>query len=302
MNTLYGRVAKLIVGIPGQEGLVINSFVRDEKTNTLKDGIRFKFKIEKTATQQPNKASIEIYNLTKEHSAAFEKKGVTVLLEAGYGNIIDSSVLIGGIFKGDALKTYTKKEKGDLITVIETGDGFSAYSNSNIDVSYGEGTKSSGIIDTLISGMGLAKGDTSGVDENDDHLNGFTASGMSRDVLTDLTDKMDSEWSIQDGAVQIIKKKGFTKKEAIVLATAFGENKVNTGLIGSPTRSGFQGSKDKQGSGIECVALLQPGLNPGQRVMIQSLKVNGTFVIKKATYEGDTQGGQWVAKLECAPV
>lgn len=299
---LYGRLAELIIGVPGQQGIVLRSFSFDPKTGAFVDGLRFKFQIEKTSDPTPNKAKIQIYNLAPATRASLENKKITTILSAGYGRIIDRSVnTMANIFRGDGLKSYTSKEGADYITHIETADGFNGFTLGNIDQSFAEGVKGSTIVDALISSMGLGKGDTSGLPENLDYLNGFVASGLSRDVLDDVVDKAEAEWSIQDGQVQILPKGQPNREEAVLLASAYGPDRVNTGIVGSPTRSGFQNSANKKDSGIEFVSLLQPEIRPGRRVRIETREVLGTFVCRKVTHEGDTRSGPWHTKGEAAP-
>lgn len=299
---LYGRLAELIVGIPGQQGLLLRSFSLDPKTGAYVDGLRFKFKIEKTSDSTPNKAQIQIYNLAPTTRAAFENKKITLILSAGYGRILDRSVTtVANIFRGDGLKSYTHKDGSDYITTIETGDGQVAFTEARLDSGFAEGVKGTTIVDTLIGSMGLGKGDTSGIPENMDYLNGFAASGLSRDVLDDVVDKADAEWSIQDGQVQILPKGKANREEAVLLASAYGPDRVNTGIVGSPTRSGFQNSVNKKENGVEFVSLLQPELRPGRRVRIETREVLGTFVCRKITHEGDTRSGPWHSKGEAAP-
>lgn len=299
---LYGRLAELIVGIPGQQGLLLRSFSIDPKTGAYVDGLRFKFTIEKTSDSTPNKAKIQVYNLAPDTRAALENKKITIILSAGYGRILDRSVTtIANIFRGDGLKSNTIKEGADYITNIETGDGQVGYTDGKLDLSFGEGVKGETIIDSLIGSMGLGKGDTSGISENMDYLNGFAASGLSRDIMDDVVNKAEAEWSIQDGQIQILPKGKPNREEAVLLASAYGPDRVNTGIVGSPTRSGFQNSANKKDNGIEFVSLLQPEIKPGRRIRIETREVLGTFVCRKVTHEGDTRSGPWYSKGEGAP-
>lgn len=299
---LYGRLAEMTIGIPGQEGLLLRSFSFDDRGNFI-DGLRFKFNIEKNSDSTPNKAKIMIYNLSPDNRAALENKNTTVTLKAGYGLILDrNSSTIGTIFIGSGLKSFTTKEGPDYVTHIETDDGNEAYTEADINMSFGEGVKASSIIDTLASSMGIGKGDTSGIPDNLGYIGGFSASGLSRDVMDDVVDKADAEWSIQDGQLQILPVGGANREEAVLLASALGPDRVNTGIVGSPTRSGFKGSANKKENGIEFTSLLQPDIRPGRRVKVESKEVNGFFVCRKVTHDGDTRTGPWHSKGEATPL
>ena len=47
---------------------------------------------------------------------------------------------------------------------------------------------------------------------------------------------------------------------------------------------------------------MQADLEPGNRLQIQTEEVNGIFRSEKATYTGDTWGGDWYVDVECKPL
>lgn len=298
---LYGRVAILDIGLPGQEGKRFRSFYVDEDSRTITDGLRMTFKIEKTSESNPNKSHIEIYNLAPDSLALLKKPNCRVVLSAGYGLIlenengaIESTAEV--IFTGDTSKSATKKSGPDYITTIEAGDGLSAFQNTTINESLREGTTGTTAIQQVISAMGLQPGEIKGAD-GFSYSGNLVLSGNARDSLDDVTDKGDLEWSIQDEQVQVLPINGFNSLDPIVLTE-------RTGLIGSPNRTGFNNSKNKKDkdSGIEFVSLLQPGLKPGRRVQIKSKFIEGVFVVRKVNINGDTRSGPWFSECEALPV
>jgi hypothetical protein len=302
-QVLFGRYAKLTIGLPGQEGKVLESIFKDKATGQLNQGLRFTFKIEKTAEPSPNKASIEIYNLNEDSIKLLQTKGCQIILEAGYGGILSKDPPISEtIFKGDVIKCKTDKHGPDYVTLIENGDGIAAYQTSNFQGSFAPGTGVAGIVDSVINSFtGLAKGEVSGVDG--EVLNGATFSGASRDIMDQISGKTNTEWSVQDGLVLMLPINSATSEPAVLLQSVGVDSNgdpINTGLIGSPTRSGFSNSKEKKYSGIEFTALLQPGLKPGRRVRIDAKFVKGDFIIRKVTHIGDTRQGSWQSQCEGA--
>ena len=294
---LFGRVATLDIGVPGEQGKRIRSFYIDESTRVVTDGLRITFSIEKTSESTPNKASIEVYNLAPDTIALLKKKKCRVTLSAGYGLIRNQNASSAELlFKGDTAKSYTKKSGQDLITTIEVGDGLTAFQSTKINESFSEGVTGTTIVDRVTSAMGLSKGEISGL-SGINFSGGFVASGNARDTLDDVAEKGDLEWSIQDDAIQMLPINGFTKLEAIKLTS-------DTGLIGSPNKTGFNNSSNKKGKsdGVEFVSLLQPGLVPGRRVQILSKFVEGVFVVRKTKFHGDTKSGPWFSECEALPV
>lgn len=295
-QNLYGRVAILDIGVPGQQGKRIQSFYIDDETRVVRDGLRVTFKIEKTSEPTPNKASIEVYNLAPDTIELLKKPKCRVVLSAGYGLIMDvglSSAEV--IFTGDGAKSYTKKTGPDYITTIEVGDGLTSYQGSQINTSIAGGAAGKSAIEQVISAMGLKKGEVKGADSYSFGDN-LVLSGNARDAMDDVTDKGDLEWSIQDEQVQVLPVNGFNSLDPVKLTS-------DTGLIGSPNRTGFQNSKQTKSldAGIEFVSLLQPSLKPGRRVLIESKFVTGVFVVRKTNMNGDTKQGPWFSECEALP-
>lgn len=302
-QTLFGRYASLTFGVPGKQGRLIESISTDDDGN-LVDGLRLQFKIEKTSEPSPNKAEIKIYNLNPDSINELHKKGSVVVLEVGYySNLDDNAPVSELIFKGDLMKIETTKNGSDYVTTLETGDGAAAYAASNFNGSFAPGANIADVAQQVMSSFtGQSTSAPEGVQGQ--FLNGATLSGSSKDVMDQIAGKTGTEWSIQDSRVQMIPVNGFTKLPVIVLQSLGTDpetgDPINTGLIGSPNLSGFSHSLDKKGVGIEFKSLLNPGLKPGRRVKIESknARVNGNFVVKKVTHNGDTRQGPWYSECE----
>lgn len=305
MSYLFGRLARLTIGVPGQQGRLFESFSRDPETGLLLPGLRFSFSIEKTSEALPNKMSIDLYNLNEDSVAITKKKGATVVLEAGYGSLLTTkwandnsynpsllSSTLAVIYVGDIAKSHTIKRGPDWVTTIESGDGLSAFQDSQLDASFGAGASLSSVVTTAIGAMGLGKGNITM--PSGGYINGFSFSGHARDALTLAVDKGNSEWSIQDGLVQIVPRKKATTEEIVFLD-------ADSGLVGSPSHTAFSNAELKnfgKNAGIQFASLLQPSIKPGRRVKIASKKVNGIFVPRKVTHRGDTKQGAWSTEVE----
>lgn len=261
-NELFGRQARVVFGPIGENGKKVTD-------------LRMRFKVEKTSASSPNKATIDVFNMSQDSRTLSERAGNIITLDAGYQEQLEQ------VFIGDVARASTKEEGSDFITTFECGDGESAYQNKTTDISFSAGANLPDVLTTLTRNFGLSQGEQSGI-PNKSFLNGFVASGPIRSILDGLMDGNDLEWSIQDNQLQIIKKKSTTQEEAIVL-------KSDSGLIGSPVK------KDK---GIEVKSLLQPKFKPGRAVVIESKFIKGVFRILKVTHEGDTHDRNWYSSLE----
>lgn len=290
MSYLFGRIAKLTIGVPGQPGRLVESFTKDTETGIIKEGLRITFSIEKTFESTPNKATIDVYNLAPQTKALLNKKGCKVVLEVGYGAILNKKAVTEVIFKGDAVHSKTVKRGADRITTIELADGLAALQETQVNMSFAPGTGVGTVISKVTSAFGLPKAEVSGT-EGKTYNNGITISGMAKDVMNDLAGKTGTEWSVQDGSIQVLPINGFTKEPVIVLGP-------DTGLIGSPNMSGFQNSREKKDAGVEFNSLIIAGIKPGRRVKLESEDVNGQFIVRKVTFKGDTQAGPWFAECQ----
>lgn len=276
------------------------------------DGLRVKFRIVKTSESNPNTAELEIYNLSESSRAMFQAKDSRVDIQVGYKGVppdnsyfgslpgFGSSGNVESVFIGNVAAALAKKESGgkrgkskshkytqsiiqavDIITKVQLADGENRYRNARLTKGFPPNTSLNQVLDELTKQLGLAKGARIGV-PNQKYANALTLSGLVRDHLNVLTKGNGLQWSIQNETLQILPKAGATTDGVILL-------NPTTGLVGSPQKS------DK---GIEFSSLLQPQLIPGRRVKIESKFINGTFVVRKVTHEGDSHEGEFLSKCE----
>lgn len=259
-------------------------------SGTRIENLRIQFKVEKTSQSEPNKAEIKIYNLSEKTRALVESNNCRVALSAGYlglnpqglfGTSLFSSKSEANVFRGNVKKFEHKKEKTDIITKLECGDGHEAFTTKTFDKGYPPDTTLTIPFRDLSEALGLAKGSQIEIPENK-IANGLTLSGPIREHLDNLCRRYGLEWSIQNESLQIIEA-GKATNDGIVLL-----NK-DTGLVNQP-------SKTKDGVSFEC--LLNPILRPGKQVKVESEFLNGTFICRNVTFDGDSHQGSFLTKIE----
>ncbi len=288
MTQLFGRKFALTVGT-----LEVSAF-------------RCKFKIEKTLKPEPNKALIEVYNLSPDHrgqlaelapgkSIKLGRKRKTQVakpqpgrvpcrLEIGYDN-----AEIEQIFFGDLRTVDSEIDGPDWVTSISSGDGERAYRTARISQAYGPKVPVSTALRAAVKSLGLGDGNLAKVlsglslqGQAGVYTRGVVLSGAASRVLTDICRSADLEWSIQDGTVQFVDFGKVLSGRAVVL-------KPGTGLIGSPNVSA---------DGVmNCKTLIVPGLRCGGIVVLDSTMVEGNFRVEKIEYVGDTHGQDWTAEI-----
>lgn len=284
MGELFNRNYELIVGPKNQLGI---------RTT----GLRVQFKMDKSLEKYPNNATIEVTNLDKESRSAIQNlsgnsaNNPAVILSVGYQKQLTV------IYQGDIAKMVTRRQGPDLITSFECGDGQVAFNNAKTDVSFNPGTTFQVVVNRLAKDFGVGLGQVRGITDTDQFINGITLSGNTRDHLTTLTNRQGLDWSVQNNQLQILPKNGSTLQEVVYLDR-------DTGLIGDPfIEKVFRPelSKDKkqvESSGVKLLSLLNPSLNPGRQIEVDSEFISGLFTIKKVTHIGDTHGQQWYSEIE----
>lgn len=247
-------------------------------------GLRVNFTVEKTSESNPNTAKISIFNLNESSRGFCEKKGQALILEVGYAPL-NQNVTKEIIFQGDTGKVSSERQGPDWVTTFEVGDGEKNLTNKNFNKVFQKSASLRTMIDEVVGSLGFAKGPIDGIDDKTFN-SPVVLSGGSKELLDQLTREAGAEWSIQNGALQILKATKGSKEEVVVISK-------ETGLLGVPV---------KREEGIEVTCLIQPKLYPGRRIQIISSTFNGVYRIRKANFDGDTREGDWKAKLECLEI
>jgi hypothetical protein len=247
--------------------------------------IRAAFNIVRSLKQEANKAGIVIWNLTDDHRqqlASVDK--IPVSISAGYVGRFSR------IFSGTLRSARSSLDGADIVTVLETGDGEENLRSKNISKTYPKGTPIRLVIADIATALGLGIGNLNEAiasvrlpTSDTVTLSGVTVFGNAARELRFWLDSVGIEWSVQDGALQLLPKNDTLKSQAVKLTP-------QTGLVGSPT-------VDNKGV-MKATALLIPDLEPGRSVIIESRFVSGAYRIEQVTYTGDKLGGDWYAQIE----
>jgi hypothetical protein len=257
------------------------------------DGLRVQFKVTKTLKKQPNTSDIIVTNLNGTHRAEVQRQRYfKVRLIAGYKG--SSSQIFSGLCRSaDNIHRTNEWE-----TSIKCGDGERQFVYAKVSESFAPGTSTGDVIRKLakISGLGLGNLETAlqtqpvaGRPAVTRYENGFTAYGSAAIALEKVIRAAGFEWSIQDGALQLLRPGQTLVQRAIVLNR-------DSGLIGSPEH----GTPEKKGGPrpLKARSLLQPGFRPGGKVQIKSGDIDGLFRISRVEHTGDSDGKNWFSDLE----
>ncbi len=288
----FDRVYRLVVGKSGAKGIEI---VRP---------IRITFDIAKDAEEEPNDYTIRVYNLAPATRKALEEPGLRCVLYAGYAE--EQGPLL--MAAGSVVFAYTKYELPDVVTELTVRDGHVELRDTAVSIGLGPGAQASTIIRDIARQMGLPLVMADDVPDRRWHQ-GFSFYGAARTALHKVTQGTGLEWSIQNQQLQVVQRRGTTRRQAVVLA-------ADTGLIGYPERTREAArekarvrdqktgddvnlvSAQQQRDGWRVTSLLLPTINPGDLVKLESRTVQAFLRVDALRHTGDSEGGDWMTELE----
>lgn len=280
---LFDRQVSVLLGEKGREN-ALN--VTDLKVT---------FNIKKTSTKENNSCVVTVWNLNPDQRGRVSTVDGFLVLKAGYSQNVGLEVL----YIGDIAFVEHRRDPPNIVTYIECSDGMRTVRETRFNVSYKEGTGAKQILRDLIKAFPIAARKAqlnTAVSRVPDtqFANGFAASGQATEVLTRITNSLALEWSIQNSELKVIELGKTDGTQAIRLAPGLG-------MIASPQR---RRAKKKDGGGFngwEVRSLLQPNIEPGGQVLIESVDVlaGSQFRVDTVYHMGDTHGDEtWETKVE----
>lgn len=258
-------------------------------------GFDVSFKVKKSLKPEPNTCELAVYNLNSDHRSQLEQlrpkeklatKGIPCRIEIG--RTLDDLFLL---WLGDLRTVDSQVDGPDWVTNLTSGDGEQAFQNARVHVSYGPKTPVETALRAIARALGVGEGNlgkvVSQLKINGSALlpQGATISGSASRHLDDFVRSADLEWSIQDGALQLLNR-GKT------LATRAIQLDAEHGLVGSPT-------VDNKGL-FKARMLIQPDVRPGTLIVSNAERVKGNYRVEQATWDGDTAGGNWYIDVEAS--
>ena len=279
------------------------------------------FKCLRTIKPEPNKCVLTVYNLSDDHRAQLIKRnqpnqssknlvGVPVQIEAGYEN--NTSV----IFSADLREVGSSLADVDWKTTLAGDDGGRSYREArfqNGGITFTAGTPIGTILSQCAQAMGIGLGNSAnfteqaqiaGIGSTLPHT--MTLHGNVKSQLDRVINSIGYTWSIQGGALQLMKKGSSLALSNISLS-------ASTGLLGSPEaaidstvslgspqqfaagakQKTAHPPKPKDPSILRAKTLMIPGITPGRGVSLDSKAFRGNYTITEAEAVGSTFGDDW---------
>lgn len=260
-------------------------------------GNRINFEISKSLDGIPNKAHIQIHNLSGNTLSYIQKKRSRITLSAGY----EGAEKV--IFKADIRNVYQVKTGVETIVHIFAGNAQRSWENAFINKTFSENVSIAQIVRDVVASFGeqISSDNLEAVPALTDKIRGLSLSGNSHKILDQLGEEYGFEWSIQDEELIVTEA-----EPQLVVEDAFLINSV-TGMIDSPVITEI---------GVDVTTLLNPSYLPHGVFKVESVfgdlqlanlffrEVNrertrgeGFYQIREVTHSGDTYGDKWYSSL-----
>ena len=279
--TQYARQASVIIGTPGSGGLSVTD-------------LRISFTVGKTEGKEPNKATIEIFNMSEKSRNLIKEPGELVYLSAGYkeGNGLEN------LFIGNIISINHKFERPDVVTVIEANDGAEAIRETKISLSFVAGTSADVVLEKILKSFLIGSDISTLAYEDVSYANGFSFVGASDVALDKVTKFMGLTWSIQNNEIRFTRFDESNGSRVVQITP-------ETGMIGSPERlqgvtRKSKGVSKKTKPGWRVRTLLSPRVIPSGKIELGSREIpeKSVFKVISVDHSGDTQNSDWISNIE----
>lgn len=220
--------------------------------------------------RQPNKATVEIYNLGVVNRGRISGDHQGVEIVGGY----DAP---GLLFRGVTTSVVPVDSKPDNLLVVNAIDGGAKWDTTWTSRSWDQGTTLVQVLGDVASDLGLP----ASVLVVGTLTAPRVANGRPKDVLTQICLDYNLHWSIQNEVVEVVGDNDTFDKSVIPMV----DLSPATGLIGSPSIEELERKKGKRRWGIVCRSLLNPHIRPNSMIQISGSTVTGSTVrTKKGKY------------------
>lgn len=250
--------------------------ISDNETLSI-NNLRVAFEIDKTINEKPNPANFKIWNLNRNHiNQLLSQEFKRVVLSVGYKELRT-------IYSGDITKVRIVRDGMDFILSIECSDGHKAYTQARAETTLKAGASDEQIIKELQKTMPEIKTGAIETPNKRKLPRGRVLCGDSREILNRVAKNNQADWSIQDGSLMFLPKDKVLNDESVLLSQ-------ESGMIGAP---------EQTDDGLELSCLLNPALQIGGMVQVQSIieYFNGEYKIVKLSHSGDGLSGDWISKM-----
>jgi hypothetical protein len=275
---LFDRLVSVQIGPPGGAGIEFDDF------------FRISFEGEKSASRYANKCTVKIYNLndTTLHQVIVE--GNILQLFIGY----EEDQGLQFVFSGEITRVLPVSEPPDRILEVECFDGLKELQETRVSLGFARGTPVDAVVKSIVAILQLPLAENY-LPISETFSNGFSFVGEARKALTIVLNKIDREWSIQNGAIQILEDSETTRNQIVLISPATGMIGIPENLDQNEGKLSFSPIRKRR---YKIKSLLRPEISVNDKIQIESSIINGIFKVRKHEYEGDNFDNEWTSTFE----
>lgn len=312
MSVIYqkNRIYSLIVGTE-EDAVEINN-------------LQIRFEVTKTSDnrEKKNQARVQIYNLSRERQKALEEDYVTVLLRAGYSDMIGEGDDIPTLFSGQVVDLkateegnfLTKRQHTDIITTLTIDELFSQLNGRVVSKTIPAGKSVRDTILGIVKDMPeITRQEIKGDGVDKEVVDGYPLSGTPRQLLDQICKSYGLQWQIDNNILYVTDVYG-TYTENLDTVPRIGQfsGLINKPMFKSedvkrlrmkdkykikqPTNKGKSTERPKKTT-LHCTILLNPTIVAGSIIFLEYEDMSGYYKVDEVTHSGNFRGGEWESKL-----
>lgn len=262
------------------------------------ESLAFSFEIPFEDSDELTTATITAINLS-ETTRNNIKKGHVIIINAGYEGDI------GCIFVGKVAGLSHRKDATEWTTKIIATVALDEWLEGQVNKTYNQGIKAQEMVTDLLNIFGLEIG-TMELEENKEYPRGRVCRGKLKDVLKEIVVSDCRSRMLIRPTGQIVISKPSTGVNVGYLLSA------ETGLLKSTdeyevipieTASNTQtpAAEDDEEDLKTRASLLNYHIGPADIVKVQSLALNGRFMVVRGRHIG-SRDGEWKTEMELRPI
>lgn len=311
------------LGAALQRSRVYELVIGDDNRSIKITSLNIKFSVTKSADnkENKNKATVEIYNLSRDIRKYLEESLVRVQLSVGYLDTGVTPLFAGEVVDIKERKVFSKRENTNLVTTIELDEFYSAFNSRVVSKTTREGVPVKDVILTLLEDMPeVVRYEMHGENLEKRLIDGFQVQGSPKQVLDRLCRENDLEWQIDGGVLRVADKYGSYMKDTS-RAPLIGQM---SGLIGRPEyvaapqkrsrksatkENGKEESVDNKSKDkgkpkkkvirdhLKVMCLLNPSIGAGGFIKLEFEDMTGFYKVEEVRHYGEFRGNDWYSEL-----
>jgi hypothetical protein len=259
--------------------------------------IALTFSVDKSSTvlRKQDTGQMEVYNLPDSALKVLQGDYPVAILKVGY---LPSQPIT--ILRGEVISVSTVKQGADKVTTILVGSGYVALNHETVQKVIPEGQSVKSIIEALRSDLSsISRGVYSGTNIERKALYGYSMSGTVKDTLDNLCITYHLSYRIDNNILYVHDAEG-TTDENYAQAPLLNEQ---SGLIDIPYETRVAVGKAKKSvdnkGGVHFKCLLNPILQAGSIVRIESKNITGWFKLTNLRHSGGNRTSEWYTDCQC---